>query len=140
MSELKGLPETDLHRLHEELLGGAPDAVLPRNLSPEWLALLNRDLSVALDDFGTDAIAAMRCTLPPLFLVLRILEVKHGRVIQVYELTQDEVVMLLYLYFMEISLEIPRREGRIDLTPATIETIFERYLPGMEGPTKAGLN
>jgi len=120
------LPETDLYRLEQEILQQPPQAALPANLSQEWLGLINRDLEVALDDYGDDPALGMACSVPPIFLILHLLSGKYGRKLGLTEVSQDDLVRLLCLYQTEIVLELSRRRGGARFEPATVETMFER--------------
>lgn len=115
--------EIDVERLKTEILANARVTALPCNMSDEWLMLLVRDFTEALDHPDAPCIERTRSALfAAMAVILYLLTEKNN--------TQQVAVPLELMheycrrYQMELQLELLRRQTDARLKPATLETIL----------------
>jgi hypothetical protein len=115
--------EIDVERLKTEILANARVTALPCNMSDEWLMLLVRDFTEALDHPDAPCIERTRSALfAAMAVIFYLLTEKNCS----RQLAVPLEVMHEYcrLYQMELQLELARRETDAPLTPASLETIL----------------
>lgn len=115
--------EIEVERLKTEILANARVTALPCNMSDEWLMLLDRDFTEALEHPDAPCIPRTRSALfAPMAVIMCLLAEKQN--------TRELAVPLDLLhqhcqkYQTELQLELVRRETDAPLTPATLETIL----------------
>lgn len=130
------LPNSDLRRLHREVLSGSPDSALPCNLPDCWLEMIARDLDFSLEEAEHSAPPSISYASAPLALILHILFEKSGK---------NEVSIpldVLHRYFedlrIEVNLEIMNRRTPTKVTSATLDSIFtDRVLAARHESSKS---
>ncbi|RYE02407.1 MAG: hypothetical protein EOP50_00035 [Sphingobacteriales bacterium] len=115
--------EIDVERLKTEILANASVSALPCNMSDEWLMLLARDLSEALDHPDIPCIARTRSAL---FAAMAVVMYLLTEKLKTRQLAVSPELLRDYCrrYQMELQLELMRRRVGIPLIPATLETIL----------------
>lgn len=109
------IEEIDIARLKTEILADAKTHALPCNLSDEWLWLLARDLTEALEHPDAPCISRTRSALfAPMAVVLFLLKEKQNT--DALEVPLDLMYQHCQHFQRELQLELVRRE-----TGATLE-------------------
>jgi hypothetical protein len=115
-----------LSKLGNEVLSGGPEAVLPQNLSPEWLGRIQKMADEFLDtNFEGDDCRKDNFTANPVLsaCVLEILRhLKDGKV----DVQEKEMFEKLTLYALSVTVETVTKQRAIALEPPTLATIFDR--------------
>jgi len=115
-----------LSKLGNEVLSGGPEAVLPQNLSPEWLGRIQKMADEFLDtNFEGDDCRKDNFTADPVLsaCVLEILRhLKDGKV----DVQEKEMFEKLTLYALSVTVETVTKQRAIALEPPTLATIFDR--------------
>ncbi|MEN0036745.1 MAG: hypothetical protein AAGC78_06740 [Cellvibrio sp.] len=103
-------------RFHNEVITGAPESLLPRNLSEDWLDFLLHEFQCMHNKNGSDNFSLL------VSAVLKILSSRSGTT--ELEMTADELIRCLNNYSMELSLEKLNRVGAVKSSSPTNETIL----------------
>ena len=115
-----------LSKLGNEILSRGPEAVLPQNLSPEWLGRIQKMADEFLDtNFEGDDCRKDDFTADPVLsaCVLEILRhLKDGKV----DVQEKEMFEKLTLYALSVTVETVAKQKAIDLEPPTLATIFDK--------------
>lgn len=115
-----------LSKLGNEILSRGPEAVLPQNLSPEWLGLIQKMADEFLDtNFEAGDCRKVDFTADPVLsaCVLEILRhLKTGNV----DVQEKEMFEKLTLYALSVTLETVAKQTAIDLAPPTLANIFDK--------------
>jgi len=113
-----------LSRFNNEVLSYGPAAVLPQNLSSEWL----RNLQKLSEDFLDSNFDLNECKDPrdigdPVLVagVYEILLYQHGDHV---ELTPNDLAEKLTIYALSIIMEAVQRETDIGVTPPNLDDIL----------------
>ena len=115
--------EIEVERLKTEILANARVSALPCNMSDEWLRLLARDFTEALDHPDAPRIVRTRSALfAPMAVILYLLTEKQNT--SQLAVPLDLMHKHCQQYQMELQLELVRRETDAPLTPASLETIL----------------
>lgn len=111
--------EIDLHILAAEILNSSASKALPCNLSDFWLERLSAALEKGLEDTSA---RQDDCLAGPLAVVLHLLRGKSGST----EIVVEEADLFGYLvdYRIELALEEVSRRTEIQVSQATLESIF----------------
>jgi hypothetical protein len=109
-----------LKAFKKEVLDKGAEACLPANLSDDWLAYLDKELS-SLDDERDDDAEKNNLSFS-VGAVVTILLAKHGR--ESLSMTYDELYIKMVEYRIEIGLEIVHRRTDIKFKQATLANIF----------------
>jgi hypothetical protein len=115
-----------LSKLGNEILSRGPEAVLPQNLSPEWLGQIQKMADEFLDtNFEGDQCRKVDFTADPVLsaCVLEILRhLKDGEA----DVQENEMFEKLTLYALSVTVETVTKQIDIDLEPPTLTTIFDK--------------
>ena len=115
-----------LSKLGNEVLSGGPEAVLPQNLSPEWLGRIQKMADEFLDtNFEGDDCRKDNFTADPVLsaCVLEIMRhLKGGKV----DVQEEEMFEKLTLYALSVTVETVTKQKAIALEPPTLATIFDK--------------
>jgi hypothetical protein len=115
-----------LSKLGNEILSRGPEAVLPQNLSPEWLGRIQKMADEFLDtNFDVDVCRKVDFIADPVLsaCVLEILRhLKDGKV----DVQEKEMFEKLTLYALSVTVETVAKQKAIDLEPPTLATIFDK--------------
>ncbi len=115
-----------LSRLGNEILSRGPEAVLPQNLSAEWLDRIQELADDFLDaNFDGGDCRKISFTADPILsaCVLEILRhLKNGQV----DVQEKEMFEKLTLYALSVTVETVAKQTLIDLEPPTLSTIFDK--------------
>ncbi len=115
-----------LSKLGNEILSRGPEAVLPQNLSPEWLGRIQKMADEFLDtNFEGDDCRKDNFTADPVLsaCVLEILRhLKDGEV----DVQEKEMFEKLTLYALSVTVETVTKQRAIALEPPTLATIFDK--------------
>ena len=114
------LPSTDLARLGDEVLSGSPEAALPCNLSNHWLVMIARDLEMLTGH--DESRGSGHYVSAPAALVAHILLGRTNSALT--RISIDDLSQIFCDLLIEINLELVRRNGPMDVEPATLGTIF----------------
>jgi len=114
------MEKSDLARFQKEVMAHGAEAALPCNLSDEWIALLNRDLTMLLDPENEDD----GYLTVPLALVIHLLLGKRGNKSGEMTFSEEELHKYLQYLHFELAAEEVSRNTEISLNRATLETIF----------------
>jgi hypothetical protein len=113
-----------LSRFNNEVLSYGPTAVLPHNLSNEWL----RNLQKLSEDFLDSSFDLYECKNPrdigdPVLMacVYEILYYQHGDKV---DLTPNDMAEKLTIYALSIIMEAIQREKDIGVKPSNLENIL----------------
>ncbi|MGY2135229.1 hypothetical protein ACW9I8_01255 [Pseudomonas reactans] len=110
------MPEDLLKSFSTEVMQTGPESTLPCNLSDQWLEILSAQMEDFFEHDSDD------CLSLPMIAVLHILFAKHeGAAISV---THDGLFDHICSYRIELGLEEIRRKTDMDVTPASLKTIF----------------
>lgn len=112
------MEQSGLLQLKREVLDQGPEAALPCNLSDKWLDMLARDIEMMLEENDSDHSYLSA----PLAIIIQLLFGKSGQ--REGSFLVEELFEYLQYLQIEIVLEMARRNGDIDVVPATMETIF----------------
>ena len=115
-----------LSKFGNEILSRGPEAVLPQNLSPEWLGRIQKMADEFLDtNFEGDDCRKDDFTADPVLsaCVLEILRhLKDGKV----DVQEKEMFEKLTLYALSVTVETVTKQRAIALEPPTLATIFDK--------------
>ena len=115
-----------LSKLGNEVLSRGPEAVLPQNLSPEWLGRIQKMADEFLDTiFEAGDCRKGNFTADPVLsaCVLEILRhLKDGKV----DVQEKEMFEKLTLYALSVTVETVAKQKAFDLKPPTLATIFDK--------------
>ena len=114
-----------LSKFGNEVLSKGPEAVLPQNLSLQWLSRMQK----IADDFLDTNFSGEECSTGG-FRVEPILSACVSEITRFLnkgnvEMTEQEVRAKTTLYVLAVTLESVRREVALPVEPATLENIFE---------------
>ena len=115
-----------LSKFSNEVLSKGPQAVLPQNLSAEWLNRIQKMVDDFLDaNFDGGQCRNARFTVDPVLstCVSEILRHLKGDSIDIQE---KELFEKLTLYALSVTVETVGKEVDIALQPPTLETIFDK--------------
>ena len=125
MDNLKNSKITLSHFAGEVLFKG-PEAVLPQNLSPEWLGRIQKMADEFLDaNFEGGDCRKVGFTADPVLsaCVLEILRYLNDGKVDVQE---NEMFEKLTLYALSVTVQTVAKQKAIDLEPPTLATIFDK--------------
>ena len=113
-----------LPKFNNEVLSKGPDAVLPQNLSREWLNTLQNiaeeflDINFSLDECGDpqDVAGPILST-----CVYEILRYQYG---DTSSASSEEIFEKMVIYAISISMETVNREADIGLDPPDLDNIL----------------
>ena len=113
-----------LSRFNNEVLSYGPTAVLPQNLSSEWL----RNLQKLSEDFLDSNFDLYECKDPrdvgdPV-LIAGVYEILHYQNGEHVNLTPNELAEKLTIYAISIIMEAVQRETDIGVTPPNLDNIL----------------
>ncbi len=113
-----------LSKFNNEVLSKGPDAVLPQNLSHEWLSTLKNIAEDFFDiNFSLDECKDPREIVDPILsaCVYEILGYQHGDTSSV---STQEILEKMAIYAVSISMEAANREADIGLEPPNLDNIL----------------
>ena len=113
-----------LSKFNNEVLSKGPDAVLPQNLSREWLNTLQNIADDFLDvNFSIDECGDPQEVADPILstCVYEILGYQHGDASSV---STEEILEKMAIYAVSISMEAMNREADIGLDPPNLDNIL----------------
>jgi hypothetical protein len=113
-----------LSKFNNEVLSRGSEAVLPQNLSREWLNKLNKLAEEFLDsNFSLDECKEPKDVADPILstCVYEILRNKQGDIVNV---SIEEMVEMIVIYSLSIVMEAVDRESDIGLEPPGLENIL----------------
>ena len=113
-----------LSKFSNEVLSKGPVAVLPQNLSNEWLSRLNRLAAEFLDgNFSLDECRSPKDVADPLLSssVYEILRHKHGDIV---DISIEKMLEMVVIYALSIVMESADRESGIGLEPPDLDNIL----------------
>jgi len=115
-----------LSKFSNEVLSKGPQAVLPQNLSPEWLSRIQKMVDDFLDaNFEGGNCRNAKFTADPVLAtcVSEILRHLKGDSIDIQE---NDMFEKLTLYALSVTVESVAKEVDIKFQPPTLETIFDK--------------
>ena len=114
-----------LTKFNNEVLRYGPAAVLPQNLSDEWLTVLQEKADNFLDaNFDLDECRDPQSAADPLLTACVseiILYQQKGDI----NLTAEEMLRKITVYALRMTMETVHRDASIELEPPTLETVLE---------------
>ena len=114
-----------LTKFNNEVLRYGPAAVLPQNLSDEWLAVLQEKADNFLDsNFDLDECLEPQSIADPLLTACVseiILYQQKGEI----NLSAEEMLRKITVYALRMTMETVHRDASIELEPPTLETVLE---------------
>jgi hypothetical protein len=114
-----------LSKFGNEVLSRGPSAVLPQNLSAEWLRIVQHMADEFLDtNFDGDSCRVNGFSADPILsaCVSEIVSYqKDGNV----DIREAEMFQKLTLYSLAVTLETVRQDSEIALEPPSLDTIFD---------------
>lgn len=113
-----------LSKFSNEVLSKGPGAVLPQNLSHEWLYTLQNIAEDFLDtNFSLDECQDPQEIADPILstCVYEILDYQHG---DTSSISAQEMLEKIAIYAISISMEAVNREADIGLDPPNLDNIF----------------
>ena len=113
-----------LSRFNNEVLSYGPSAVLPQNLSAEWIKILQKMADDFLDtNFDLDECKDPRDVGDPVFMAC-VFEIARYQNKDNVEYTPEEMAAKMVLYALAITMESVNRESDIGLEPPNLDNIF----------------
>jgi hypothetical protein len=115
-----------LSKFSNEVLSNGPQAVLPQNLSSEWLSRIQKMVDDFLDaNFEGGNCRKAKFTADPVLAtcVSEILRHLKGASIDIQE---NDMFEKLTLYALSVTVESVAKEVDIKFQPPTLETIFDK--------------
>ena len=115
-----------LSKFSNEVLSKGPQAVLPQNLSSEWLIRIQKMVDDFLDaNFEAGHCRKAKFTADPVLstCVSEILRHLEGDSIDIQE---NDMFEKMTLYALSVTVESVAKEVDIKLQPPTLETIFDK--------------
>jgi len=113
-----------LPKFNNEVLSKGPDAVLPQNLSREWLNTLQNIAEEFLDiNFNLDECKDPQDVADPILstCVYEILRYQYG---DTSSASSEEIFEKMVIYAISISMEMVNREANIGLEPPDLDNIL----------------
>ena len=115
-----------LSRFSNEVLSKGPQAVLPQNLSSEWLTRIQNMVDDFLDaNFEGDNCRNANFTADPI-LSTCVSEILHHLKGESIDIQENDMFEKLTLYALSVTVETIGKEVDINLPPPTLETIFDK--------------
>ena len=113
-----------LSRFNNEVLSYGPSAVLPQNLSAEWIKILQKMADDFLDtNFDLDECKDPRDDGDPVFMAC-VFEIARYQNKDNVEYTSREMAEKMVIYALAITMESVSRESDIGLEPPNLDNIF----------------
>lgn len=113
-----------LSKFSNEVLSKGPQAVLPQNLTIEWLHTLNRLAAEFLDgNFSLDECKSPQDMADPLLstCVYEILRHRQGDIV---DISMEKMLEMIVIYALSIVMEAADRESDIGLEPPDLDNIL----------------
>ncbi|MFC1488815.1 hypothetical protein ACFL6B_03105 [Thermodesulfobacteriota bacterium] len=113
-----------LPKFNNEVLSKGPDAVLPQNLSREWLNTLQNIAEEFLDiNFSLDECGDPQEIADPILstCIYEILRYQYG---DTSSASPEEILEKMAIYAISISMETVNRESNIGLDPPNLDNIL----------------
>ena len=113
-----------LSKFSNEVLSKGPQAVLPQNLTAEWLNALNRRAAEFLDgNFSLDECKSPQDVADPLLstCVYEILRYKQGDIV---DISMEKMLEMIVIYAISIVMEAADRESGIGLESPGLDNIL----------------
>ena len=113
-----------LPKFNNEVLSKGPDAVLPQNLSREWINTLQNIAEEFLENnFSLDECRAPQDVADPILstCVYEILRYQHGDIV---DISIQEMAEMVAIYVISIIMEAVDRESDIRLDPPDLDNIL----------------
>ncbi|GAB6909973.1 hypothetical protein DESC_960005 [Desulfosarcina cetonica] len=113
-----------LSKFSNEVLSHGPSAVLPQNLTPYWLQVLQKRCDDFLDaNFATDQCIEKTDMGDPLLMAC-VHEATRDEQLSGKGLSADELAEKITIYAFSITMETIRRESDMEMTPPTLENLL----------------
>ena len=114
-----------LSKFANEVLSRGASALLPQNLSSQWLL----DIQKMVDDFLDGNFESENCSevgddVDPI-LSASVSEILSYQQAGVTEISPDELARKITIYAIQITVETIRRQSGIDMDPPSLENIFD---------------
>lgn len=114
-----------LAKFANEVLSGGPAAVLPRNLNPEWLAVLQKMADDFLDaNFEADDCLKIGDIVHPV-LTACVSELLNRRQAEGGSPAPGALTRKITIYAIQLTIETLRRNSGLEVPPASLDNIFE---------------
>ena len=114
-----------LSKFANEVLAKGPSALLPQNLSPEWLAKIQKMADDFLDiNFESNSCDDVGDTVDPI-LSACVSEILAYQQDGTTEISSDDLIQRITIYTIHITIETVRRESGIRVEPPSLDNIFE---------------
>jgi hypothetical protein len=114
-----------LSKFANEVLAKGPSALLPQNLSPEWLAKIQKMADDFLDiNFESNSCDDVGDTVDPI-LSACVSEILAYQQDGTTEISSDDLIQSITIYTIHITIETVRRESGLDVEPPSLDNIFE---------------
>ena len=114
-----------LSKFANEVLSRGASALLPFNLSVEWLAELQKMADDFLDlNFQTENCADVGDNVDPI-LSACVSEILSHQQTGTTEIAPEELIKKITIYAIQITIETIRRESRIEVEHPSLENILE---------------
>ena len=115
-----------LSKFSNEVLSKGPQAVLPQNLSSEWLIRIQKMVDDFLDtNFDGGDCRQENYTADPI-LSTCVSEILHHVKGDRIDIQENDMFEKLTLYSLSVTVESIGKEVDINLPPPTLETIFDK--------------
>ena len=115
-----------LSKFGNEVLSRGPEAVLPQNLDPQWLETIQELADDFLDsNFQGGTCRSSGFSADPL-LSACVSEILSRRSDGGVAIEEREMFEKITMYALSITMETVRRDSGLEMTPPTLENIFQQ--------------
>lgn len=114
-----------LSKFANEVLSKGPSALLPQNLSSEWLAKIQKMADDFLDiNFEADSCDDVGDIVDPI-LSACVSEILSYQQDGTSEISPNDLIKRITIYSIHITIETIRRESGIKVDPPSLDNVFE---------------
>jgi hypothetical protein len=115
-----------LSKFANEVLSKGPSALLPQNLSSEWLAKIQKMADDFLDiNFEADSCDDVGDIVDPI-LSACVSEILSYQQDGTTEISPNDLIKRITIYSIHITIETIRRESGIGVDPPSLDNVFEQ--------------
>ena len=114
-----------LSKFANEVLSRGASALLPQNLSAQWLENIQKMADDFLDvNFESESCSEVGDDADPI-LSACVSEILSYQQAGVTEISRDDLIKKITIYAIQITIETIRRQSGIDVEPPSLENIFD---------------